>query len=253
MARGKTFFSFLRPRVHQRRAAEDELPQNCVSVAAPDLYCASSLPQAGTCKQPVHHPPAQDLAATATSQGAAETAPAAAPAAPAGAHTRDPAAAPSPTSPAAATAAAAPPPPAAAAAAGGAAADPHTGSITEATGSEAAPGATAAAAASSAAGGGEAAEDEAKDKKNPTRFSRFCSRMPCCRWGSFALAYVAAFAALTGLLMGYDMCIVAVVLDPVDRHFNLCGDKLSCGAKTLFVSILAPGAVVRTYTPNPKP
>lgn len=58
------------------------------------------------------------------------------------------------------------------------------------------------------------------------------------------LVSVSIFAALTGFLMGYDMCIVAVVLDPVDKDFHLCGSNLSCSAKTLFVSILAPGAVI---------
>lgn len=61
---------------------------------------------------------------------------------------------------------------------------------------------------------------------------------------SFMLLSVSVFAALTGLLMGYDMCVVAVVLDPVDRSFNLCGGSLTCSDKTLFVSILSPGAIV---------
>lgn len=66
----------------------------------------------------------------------------------------------------------------------------------------------------------------------------------CKQHCSGMLVSVSVFAAITGLLMGYDMCIVAVVLDPVDETFGLCGDSLTCGSKTLFVSILAPGAIV---------
>lgn len=79
----------------------------------------------------------------------------------------------------------------------------------------------------------------------PSFLQRLKKRWQQCRerW-SFMLMSVSAFAALTGLLMGYDMCVVAVVLDPVDQDFELCGPRLSCPSKTLFVSILAPGAVV---------
>ncbi|EPR64465.1 sugar transporter ST2 [Toxoplasma gondii RUB] len=55
---------------------------------------------------------------------------------------------------------------------------------------------------------------------------------------------VVSFTSLTGLLMGYDLCVVAVVLSEIQRHFNLCGGAFSCMAKSMFVSVLAPGAAV---------
>lgn len=90
--------------------------------------------------------------------------------------------------------------------------------------------------------GGTPSSSEAyrKSPKRALRCREHCTGM---------LVSVSIFAALTGLLMGYDMCIVAVVLDPVDRDFKLCGENLACGSKTLFVSILAPGAVVRLRKP----
>lgn len=33
---------------------------------------------------------------------------------------------------------------------------------------------------------------------------------------------VIVFSAITGLLMGYDLCVVAVVLEPIENEFNLC-------------------------------
>ncbi|XP_026192317.1 inositol transporter 4 [Cyclospora cayetanensis] len=93
------------------------------------------------------------------------------------------------------------------------------------------------------------AADEPWSPYVPSRFEEYFSRIPLkpkrlrghC---SFILLSVSGFAALTGLLMGYDMCIVAVVLDPVSQDFNLCGSADTCNAKTLFVSVLAPGAML---------
>eukprot|EP01054_Gregarina_sp_Poly1_P001886 Gregarina_sp_Poly_1__1885@NODE_1490_length_4009_cov_50_583968_g986_i0_p4_GENE_NODE_1490_length_4009_cov_50_583968_g986_i0NODE_1490_length_4009_cov_50_583968_g986_i0_p4_ORF_typecomplete_len105_score5_13Sugar_tr/PF00083_24/1_4e11MFS_1/PF07690_16/1_7e08MFS_3/PF05977_13/9_9e06MFS_4/PF06779_14/0_0027MFS_5/PF05631_14/5_5e02MFS_5/PF05631_14/0_0034MFS_2/PF13347_6/0_0075TRI12/PF06609_13/0_0082_NODE_1490_length_4009_cov_50_583968_g986_i0415729 len=61
-----------------------------------------------------------------------------------------------------------------------------------------------------------------------------------------------AVTAVTGFLMGYDLCIVAVVLGPIRDHFGVCasgvGEGLSeatpCVMNELFVAILAPGAMV---------
>eukprot|EP00922_Rhytidocystis_sp_ex-Travisia-forbesii_P025961 GHVS01038061.1.p1 GENE.GHVS01038061.1~~GHVS01038061.1.p1 ORF type:complete len:811 (+),score=73.03 GHVS01038061.1:148-2433(+) len=61
---------------------------------------------------------------------------------------------------------------------------------------------------------------------------------------SIVLAFVVAFSALTGLLMGFDLSIVATVLPVIVRDFNLCSGQFTCFAKQLFVSILAPGAAV---------
>nr|CEL67691.1 TPA: Sugar transporter, MFS superfamily, related [Neospora caninum Liverpool] len=55
---------------------------------------------------------------------------------------------------------------------------------------------------------------------------------------------VVSFTSLTGLLMGYDLCVVAVVLSEIQKHFSLCGGSFSCLAKSMFVSVLAPGAAV---------
>lgn len=56
---------------------------------------------------------------------------------------------------------------------------------------------------------------------------------------------VVAFAAITGLLMGFDLSIVAVILNSLDAEFNLCPDNaLDCWPRKLFVSIIAPGALL---------
>lgn len=73
--------------------------------------------------------------------------------------------------------------------------------------------------------------------------------------GSFSafLILIVCVTALTGFLMGYDLCIVAVVLSPVRDHFGVCpvadadsalGDAPPCIMNELFVAILAPGAMV---------
>eukprot|EP00922_Rhytidocystis_sp_ex-Travisia-forbesii_P027330 GHVS01040057.1.p1 GENE.GHVS01040057.1~~GHVS01040057.1.p1 ORF type:complete len:886 (+),score=111.96 GHVS01040057.1:288-2660(+) len=53
---------------------------------------------------------------------------------------------------------------------------------------------------------------------------------------------------MTGLLMGYDLCVVAVVLDPIKHEFQLCGTRFTCLSKQLFVSMVAPGAAVGSLT-----
>eukprot|EP01053_Blabericola_migrator_P003394 Blabericola_migrator_1__3393@NODE_1_length_33786_cov_123_788665_g0_i0_p23_GENE_NODE_1_length_33786_cov_123_788665_g0_i0NODE_1_length_33786_cov_123_788665_g0_i0_p23_ORF_typecomplete_len192_score13_04_NODE_1_length_33786_cov_123_788665_g0_i03184532420 len=61
-----------------------------------------------------------------------------------------------------------------------------------------------------------------------------------------------AVTAVTGFLMGYDLCIVAVVLGPIRDHFGVCagggtealGEAPPCIMNELFVAILAPGAMV---------
>jgi len=58
------------------------------------------------------------------------------------------------------------------------------------------------------------------------------------------LFLVVSFAAMTGLLLGYDLTVVSVVLEPVRNEFNVCGQQFSCLLKELFVAMPAPGAVV---------
>ncbi|PFH31077.1 sugar transporter ST2 [Besnoitia besnoiti] len=55
---------------------------------------------------------------------------------------------------------------------------------------------------------------------------------------------VVSFTSLTGLLMGYDLCVVATVLSEIQENFHLCGGSFSCLSKSMFVAILAPGAAV---------
>lgn len=55
---------------------------------------------------------------------------------------------------------------------------------------------------------------------------------------------VVVFTSLTGLLMGYDLCVVAVVLSEIQKQFQLCGVSFSCASKSMVVAILAPGAAV---------
>lgn len=69
---------------------------------------------------------------------------------------------------------------------------------------------------------------------------------------SIFLTMMVLVTAVTGFLMGYDLCIVAVVLGPIRDHFGVCagpvGEGLSearpCIMNELFVAILAPGAMV---------
>ncbi|CEM35291.1 unnamed protein product [Vitrella brassicaformis CCMP3155] len=58
------------------------------------------------------------------------------------------------------------------------------------------------------------------------------------------LYFVVGFTALTGLLLGYDLSVVAIILEPVRLEFNLCGGAFSCFEKQLMVALPAPGAVV---------
>lgn len=85
-------------------------------------------------------------------------------------------------------------------------------------------------------------EDPQKQSDEGGEFSLFLFLMVCV-------------TAVTGFLMGYDLCIVAVVLGPVRDHFGLCegqggtealGAAQPCVMNELFVAILAPGAMVRT-------
>lgn len=63
---------------------------------------------------------------------------------------------------------------------------------------------------------------------------------------SFLLWVVVAFSALTGLLMGFDLSVVAVILNRVDAEFELCpGGTVECWKRRVFVSMIAPGALVR--------
>eukprot|EP00918_Siedleckia_nematoides_P054729 GHVU01119583.1.p1 GENE.GHVU01119583.1~~GHVU01119583.1.p1 ORF type:complete len:220 (+),score=26.00 GHVU01119583.1:549-1208(+) len=58
------------------------------------------------------------------------------------------------------------------------------------------------------------------------------------------LMLVVVFGAITGLLMGYDLCVVAVVLTPVEEDFQICGGRFTCAKKQLFVALVAPGAAM---------
>uniref|UniRef100_A0A0G4FFP0 Major facilitator superfamily (MFS) profile domain-containing protein n=1 Tax=Chromera velia CCMP2878 TaxID=1169474 RepID=A0A0G4FFP0_9ALVE len=61
------------------------------------------------------------------------------------------------------------------------------------------------------------------------------------------LLMVVVFATLTGLLMGYDLCVIAVILEPVKKDFRLCGTAFTCFDKEMVVSLIAPGAVVGSF------
>lgn len=69
---------------------------------------------------------------------------------------------------------------------------------------------------------------------------------------SFFLTVMVCVTAVTGFLMGYDLCIVAVVLGPIREYFGVCGSNYvdsavgsdPCIMNELFVAILAPGAMV---------
>ncbi|EPT29243.1 sugar transporter ST1 [Toxoplasma gondii ME49] len=57
--------------------------------------------------------------------------------------------------------------------------------------------------------------------------------------------FVAVFTAcLTGLIAGYDLCCVSVVLNPVQQAFNLCGTSFTCADKSMFIALFAPGAAI---------
>lgn len=58
------------------------------------------------------------------------------------------------------------------------------------------------------------------------------------------LIFVVIFASMTGLLMGYDLAVIAVVLKPVTEYFNICDGADMCRLKELFVAMIAPGALV---------
>eukprot|EP00922_Rhytidocystis_sp_ex-Travisia-forbesii_P047357 GHVS01070523.1.p1 GENE.GHVS01070523.1~~GHVS01070523.1.p1 ORF type:complete len:292 (-),score=46.99 GHVS01070523.1:337-1212(-) len=58
------------------------------------------------------------------------------------------------------------------------------------------------------------------------------------------LMFVIVFASMTGLLMGYDLAVVSVVLTPVVKHFKICGDASMCPQKEVFVAMIAPGALL---------
>eukprot|EP00922_Rhytidocystis_sp_ex-Travisia-forbesii_P044084 GHVS01065737.1.p1 GENE.GHVS01065737.1~~GHVS01065737.1.p1 ORF type:complete len:218 (-),score=34.92 GHVS01065737.1:220-873(-) len=59
------------------------------------------------------------------------------------------------------------------------------------------------------------------------------------------LLFVVVFASMTGLLMGYDLAVVSVVLKPVTEHFGICPKGSSmCHQKEVFVAMIAPGALV---------
>lgn len=93
-------------------------------------------------------------------------------------------------------------------------------------------------------------EAKAADAEEPAQssFSMFLVLMVCV-------------TAVTGFLMGYDLCIVAVVLGPVRDHFGLCsgsggdalGDSQPCVMNELFVAILAPGAMVSCQCSRSRP
>lgn len=62
------------------------------------------------------------------------------------------------------------------------------------------------------------------------------------------LGFVVLFSALTGFLMGFDLSIVAVVLNPINDEFGLCRAKeFTCLKKEVFVAMIAPGALVSSY------
>ncbi|CBZ53195.1 Integral membrane protein, related [Neospora caninum Liverpool] len=57
--------------------------------------------------------------------------------------------------------------------------------------------------------------------------------------------FLAVFTAcLTGLIAGYDLCCVSVVLNPVQHAFGLCGSSFTCADKSMFIALFAPGAAI---------
>eukprot|EP00922_Rhytidocystis_sp_ex-Travisia-forbesii_P047362 GHVS01070529.1.p1 GENE.GHVS01070529.1~~GHVS01070529.1.p1 ORF type:complete len:298 (-),score=39.48 GHVS01070529.1:337-1230(-) len=58
------------------------------------------------------------------------------------------------------------------------------------------------------------------------------------------LLFVIIFASMTGLLMGYDLAVVSVVLKPIREHFDICGGESMCPAQEVFVAMIAPGALL---------
>lgn len=78
------------------------------------------------------------------------------------------------------------------------------------------------------------------------------------------LIYALCFTCLTSLLLGYDSCIVSSLLSSIESDFHLCGfnsssiiphgvthsapfvpaPQLDCIEKSLFVSVVSPGAAV---------
>eukprot|EP00922_Rhytidocystis_sp_ex-Travisia-forbesii_P047353 GHVS01070519.1.p1 GENE.GHVS01070519.1~~GHVS01070519.1.p1 ORF type:complete len:170 (-),score=27.39 GHVS01070519.1:204-713(-) len=58
------------------------------------------------------------------------------------------------------------------------------------------------------------------------------------------LLFVIIFASMTGLLMGYDLAVVSVVLKPVTEYYGVCGPNSMCPHKEVFVAMIAPGALL---------
>ncbi|CEM21943.1 unnamed protein product [Vitrella brassicaformis CCMP3155] len=87
-------------------------------------------------------------------------------------------------------------------------------------------------------------DGEPEDRSDSPSIGR--ARLPAVRAGRMTPMTIlaVAFTTLTGLLMGYDLCVVAVVLQPIQVDFKLCGDAFTCTRKELFVSMVAPGAMV---------
>lgn len=62
---------------------------------------------------------------------------------------------------------------------------------------------------------------------------------------SSLLTFAVFFSALTGLMMGFDLSIIAVILNAINDEFALCHAKeFTCFKKEFFVSMIAPGALV---------
>eukprot|EP00922_Rhytidocystis_sp_ex-Travisia-forbesii_P025979 GHVS01038081.1.p1 GENE.GHVS01038081.1~~GHVS01038081.1.p1 ORF type:complete len:583 (+),score=70.55 GHVS01038081.1:57-1805(+) len=70
------------------------------------------------------------------------------------------------------------------------------------------------------------------------------TRICCCLLSSHSIWSRLCCSLITGLLMGFDLSIVATVLPGIVTYFDLCPGQFTCFAKQLFVSILAPGAAV---------
>jgi len=83
--------------------------------------------------------------------------------------------------------------------------------------------------------------EDLKDHGGGTPHASLADVTPPC---TPLLGLSVAFAAVTGILMGYDFAIAAVVLQPIQEDFNLCSGQFTCRAKDLFVSLVGPGAIV---------
>ena len=52
------------------------------------------------------------------------------------------------------------------------------------------------------------------------------------------------FACLSGVVMGYEICLISSILEDLRVHFNLCGGRQSCSSKDILVTTSTVGSVL---------